>query len=53
MLQGDGAYEEAVRLTSVRGVVSAQLRADLERVAEKNIPIDITFNQGLAYLGLE
>ena len=53
MLQGDGAYEEAVRLTGAGGVVSAQLRADLERLAEENIPVDITLNQGLAYLGLE
>ncbi len=52
-LQGDGDYEGASRLTNEDGVIGTQLQADLDRLTEARIPIDITFNQGLDVLGLE
>jgi hypothetical protein len=45
--QGDGDHEGAGRLLAERGVVPDALRADLARVAERGIPVDIVFEQGL------
>jgi len=33
-------------------VVSEQLQSDLDRLTSANIPVDITFRQGVAELGL-
>jgi len=52
-LQGDGDYEGAVELAASRGVIGPQLQGDLDRLTEANIPVDITFQQGVAELGLE
>jgi len=52
-LQGDGDYEGALELTNTKGVIDAQLQADLDRLTQANIPVDITFNQGIAALGLD
>jgi len=51
-LQGDGDYDGALELTNTKGVISDQLQADLDRLTRANIPVDITFNQGVAELGL-
>ena len=51
-LQGDGDYDGAVKLTEEKGVIGDQLQADLDRLTEANIPVDITFQQGAAELGL-
>ena len=51
-LQGDGDYEGAARLTDSKGVITAQLQADLDRLTRAGIPVDITFQQGVAELGL-
>ncbi len=51
-LQGDGDYEGAVELTESKGVIDAQLQADLDRLTDADIPVDITFQQGVAELGL-
>jgi len=40
-------------LTNTKGVIGKQLQADLDRLTQANIPVDITFNQGLAELGLD
>jgi hypothetical protein len=53
MLQGDGDYEGALELTNSKGVIGEQLQADLDRLMRASIPVDITFNQGVAELGLE
>ncbi len=50
-LQGDGDYNGAVELTET-GVIGEQLQADLDRLTEANIPVDIVFEQGLQTLGL-
>lgn len=52
VLQGDGDYEGAQELTN-RGVINAELQADLDRLTQANIPVDISFNQGRAELGLD
>jgi len=51
-LQGDGDYEGASRLMATMGVIDARLQADLDRLTAANIPVDITFRQGAAVLGL-
>jgi len=52
-LQGDGDYEGVVALTESRGVIEPQLQGDLDRLTKANIPVDITFQQGVAELGIE
>ena len=52
-LQGDGDYEGARELTGTMGVIGEQLQADLDRLTRAGIPVDITFRQGLAELGLD
>jgi len=52
-LQGDGDYEGAKALTDTRGVVTPQLQADLDRLTQADIPVDITFQQGVHELGLD
>ncbi|MEO0996290.1 MAG: Zn-dependent hydrolase [Pseudomonadota bacterium] len=51
-LQGDGDYEAARRMTDEQGVVGEQLAADLARLQQAGIPVDIVFEQGPAVLGL-
>ena len=52
-LQGDGDYEGAKELTDTKGIITPQLQADLDRLTEASIPVDIVFQQGVAELGLE
>ncbi|MCH7822440.1 MAG: Zn-dependent hydrolase [Proteobacteria bacterium] len=52
-LQGDGDYAGAVELVNTMGVIGETLQADLDRLTQAKIPVDITFNQGVAVLGLE
>ena len=53
ILQGDGDYEGAAELTATKGVIGEQLQADLNRLTQASIPVDITFNQGASVLGIE
>jgi hypothetical protein len=53
VLQGDGDYDGALELMNTKGVIGADLRTDLDRLTQASIPVDITFNQGRAELGLE
>jgi len=50
--QGDGNYELAKKLVSEKGFIREELQADLDRLKELNIPVDIVFNQGPELLGL-
>lgn len=52
-LQGDGDYDAAATLTATYGSIDAALQADLDRLADANIPVDIVFDQGRRVLGLE
>lgn len=51
-VQGDGDYAEAKRMTDTLGVTKPELAADLARLKDAKIPIDIRFEQGLDVLGL-
>ena len=51
-IQGDGDYEAAVALTREMGVIRPDLQKDIASLAAANIPIDVTFEQGLDVLGL-
>ena len=51
-LQGDGDYEGAKELTETKGIITPTLQADLDRLTEANIPVDITFTQGVSALGI-
>ena len=52
-LQGDGDYDGVVELTEAQGIIEADLQGDLDRLTEARIPVDITFQQGVAELGIE
>ncbi len=52
-LQGDGDYDGAKELTDTKGVITSQLQADLDRLTTAGIPVDISFTQGAAQLGIE
>ncbi len=49
-LQGDGNYDGVAKLVNEKGVIGAQLQADLDRVDAANIPVDIVFEQGVKVL---
>ncbi len=51
-LQGDGDYEGAKSFVGEYGVIGEQLQADLDRLGEAGIPVDIVFEQGVEVLGL-
>ncbi|PRY16512.1 peptidase M49-like protein [Pontibacter ummariensis] len=51
-LQGEGDYAGVGELLEKQGQVSPQLQADLDRLAQANIPVDIVFEQGVDVLGL-
>jgi hypothetical protein len=50
-IQGDGDYAAASQVMAAEAVVRPKLRADLQRLADKNIPVDVVFEQGAAVLG--
>ncbi len=52
-LQGDGDYEGAAKLTAEKGIITAELQSDLDRLTVADIPVDITFQQGKTELGLK
>jgi hypothetical protein len=51
-LQGNGDYEAAKAFVDKWGSIKPQLQADLDRLTELGIPIDITLDQGPANVGL-
>jgi hypothetical protein len=48
--QGDGDYEGVLRFVEEMGQVSPQLQADLDRLSDQGIPVDIVFDQGVSVL---
>ncbi len=52
-VQGDGDYEAAKAWIEADGVMTDQLKADLDKVNASGIPVDIIFNQGKEVLGLQ
>ena len=54
MLQGDGDYEAVAAFVKEYGSMPNQLQADLDRLENEGIPVDITYEQGPSVLkGLE
>ncbi len=51
-LQGDGDYTGVASLVAAKGKIGSQLQADLSRLTDANISVDIHFNQGKNILGL-
>lgn len=51
-MQGDGDYDKVKNLISTKSVIPVQLQADLDRLKEASIPVDIVFTQGKSELGL-
>jgi hypothetical protein len=52
-LQGDGDYAAVTQLNEKQGLIGPQLRADLDRLAAREIPVDVVFEQGKSVLGLD
>ena len=50
--QGNGDYDGVVAFMAEYGTIRPQLQADLDRLAEAGIPVDIVYEQGLDVLGL-
>ena len=46
-LQGDGDYDGAVAFVNEMGAIDDQLQADLDRLGQANIPVDVVFEQGM------
>lgn len=51
-IQGDGDYDAAKALVDTKGIINADLQADLDKVDAAGIPTDIIFDQGAKHLGL-
>lgn len=51
-LQGDGDYDGVAQLVEEKGKIGDVLQSELDRLSEKNIPVDIVFEQGVEVLGL-
>src|SRR5690606_29624925 len=52
-LQGNGDYAGVGKLLNEQGQISAELQADLDLLSQKNIPVDVVFEQGVDVLGLK
>lgn len=52
-IQGEGDYEAAKKWIAEDGIISENLKADLDRINNAGIPVDIRFNQGATVLGLK
>ena len=44
-LQGDGNYDGVAKLVKEKGVIDADLQADLDKLTAKGIPVDIVFEE--------
>lgn len=52
-IQGDGDYQAAKQLVADRGLISADLQKDLDRIDAAGIPTDIVFKQGVQYIDFD
>jgi len=51
-LQGNGDYQGVADLVKEKGNIGEMLAADLQKLEDANIPVDIVFEQGKSVLGL-
>lgn len=52
-IQGDGDYESAAAWIQNEGLIKPQFKADLDRINNASIPVDIVFKQGPEIAGLK
>ncbi len=52
-VQGNGDYEAAKEWVQSQAMVQPQLQADLDRLNESGIPVDIVFEKGIKVMGLK
>ena len=52
VIQGNGDYEAAKKMIDEKGIIKEELKNDLHKIAQANIPKDIVFEQGKEVLGL-
>jgi hypothetical protein len=52
-IQGEGDYKKAAEMVEKYGVMGDGLKSALQRIEEKDIPVDIVFEQGTEVLGLK
>ncbi len=46
VIQGEGNYRAAKKMVEKKGFIREELQKDLDRLDERNIPVDIVFEQG-------
>jgi len=51
-VQGDGNYDEVVKMMKEKCVIGEGLQKDLDKLKAANIPVDVVFTQGKSVLGL-
>ena len=51
-IQGDGDYDKAGEIMDKYMIMTDDLKADLQRLEDANIPVDVTWKQGKDVLGL-
>ncbi len=51
-LQGNGDYDGVAELVKNETLIRTDLKADLERLSDLGIPVDVVFEQGIEVLGL-
>lgn len=52
-LQGNGDKLAVEKAQKERGVIKTELQADLDKLAQKGIPVDVVFEQGVDVLGMK
>ena len=52
-LQGNGDKAAVEKTQKEKGVIQAELQADLDRLSKKGIPVDVIFEQGVDVLGMK
>lgn len=53
ILQGNGDKTAVEKAQKEKGIIAAELQADLDRLSKKGIPVDIIFDQGFDVLGMK
>lgn len=52
-LQGNGDRLAVEKAQQTKGIIGAELQADLDRLSKKGIPVDLVFEQGVDVLGMK
>lgn len=52
-LQGNGDKAAVEKAQKEKGIIGAELQADLDRLSKKGIPVDVIFDQGFDVLGMK